>query len=58
MSNKEIKWCPLSKEKCREDCAWADVSYDMDDDGITKYVNCAIFLIAGGLLCSDIIIEE
>ena len=57
MSNNEVKWCPLRKDKCREDCAWADIAYNIDDDGITKYVNCAIFLIACGLITSDIIIE-
>ena len=58
MTNDETKWCPLSKEKCRADCGWADVSYEMSDDGITKYVNCSMLLIAGSLLGSDIIIED
>ena len=58
MANDENKWCPLSKEQCREDCGWADVVYDINDDGITRYINCSILLIAGSLLGSDIIIED
>ena len=58
MSDCEMKWCPLSKDKCRDDCAWANIAYDMNDDGITKYTNCSVLLIAASLLNYDIIIED
>lgn len=58
MADNEMKWCPLSQNECRDDCAWADVAYDMDDDGITKYVTCAMLLIAGGILGLEIRVED
>lgn len=46
-------WCPLSKEPCREDCAWADVVVEMTEDGMDKSVVCAIAVIGGFLLDFD-----
>lgn len=35
-------FCPLIKGNCRHDCVWADHQYELDDDGITHHVYCAV----------------
>lgn len=43
-------WCPLSQDSCREDCAWADVEYEISDDGVSNETFCAIAILAGKCL--------
>lgn len=46
MSNMERAWCPISKDKCNENCAWLVVTYDIDEDGIARYEHCAMNLLS------------
>lgn len=39
-------FCPILKDECRSDCAWADVVTTLYDDGITQETFCAVALIA------------
>lgn len=39
-------WCPFSRNECRDDCAWLVTTYDIDEDGIARYTNCAMSLLA------------
>ncbi len=43
-------WCPLSQDSCREDCVWADVEYEISDDGVSNETFCAIAILAGKCL--------
>lgn len=43
-------FCPLLKGPCRDDCVWADHQYEIDMDGITHHVYCAINGIYATLL--------
>ncbi len=47
MALREKQWCPISGQPCRSDCAWLDEEYDIDDDGVTREVFCAVAVIAG-----------
>ena len=35
-------FCPLIKDTCRGDCVWAEHQYELDDDGITHHIYCAV----------------
>lgn len=48
-----MTFCPMTKENCRDDCAWADICYDIDSNGIDREVSCAIAIIAAKLLMED-----
>ena len=49
----KISFCPLTKENCREDCAWADIVYNMDEDGIDKEIFCSVAIIAGRYILEE-----
>jgi hypothetical protein len=37
-----MTFCPLTKEECRSDCAWAHEITEIDEDGVTDSVLCAM----------------
>lgn len=45
-----MTFCPFTKEDCREDCALADIEYDISEDGISNETFCAFAVIAGWCL--------
>lgn len=51
--NSDPIFCPLTKENCRDDCAWADIAIELDEDGATKETYCAIAVIAAKLIVMD-----
>lgn len=53
MVDDKEKICPIMQSKCKENCEWAIVSYDMNDDGITKYVDCSVKIIGQTMLKFD-----
>ena len=32
-------FCPLTKGECCEDCSWAAVEYEIDEDGVARYID-------------------
>lgn len=38
----EYGFCPMTRDRCRDDCMWLDKLYDMDDDGIEFTPVCAV----------------
>jgi hypothetical protein len=40
-------FCPLIKEECRDNCAWAGEYVDIDENGIDCNTFCALAIIAG-----------
>lgn len=53
MNNSKENFCPITRDKCKDDCAWAILSYDMNDDGITRYLDCSIKAIGQTMLKFD-----
>lgn len=51
--SRESIFCPLTKENCRDDCAWADIAVELDEDGVTREVFCAITVLAAKLIILD-----
>lgn len=47
-------FCPLLKQPCRDDCAWADITYELTDDGVDREVFCSIAIIAAKMLGDDV----
>lgn len=50
MQDEKQYFCPLTKEPCSDKCAWADIRYEIDDEGVGRDVFCAIGVIAGWCL--------
>ena len=48
-----MTFCPITKENCRDDCAWADILYTIEESGVDREVNCAIAVIAAKLIVLD-----
>lgn len=42
--------CPLRNAPCTDQCAWADIQYELSDDGVGREIYCAVAIIAGHLL--------
>lgn len=42
-------FCPILRDKCREDCDWLHEIVFLNDDGITKNNYCAVNMIANSL---------
>lgn len=42
--------CPLLDRPCTEDCAWADVQYELNEDGVANETFCAVAIIAAKLI--------
>lgn len=43
-------FCPLIKEKCRDDCVWCDHQYRIDDEGIEHHKYCMVCCIYSELI--------
>ena len=50
MKDPEQYFCPLTQQPCNDMCAWADIRYELSDEGVTRDVYCAIAVIAGWCL--------
>lgn len=46
-------WCPMSGGNCRSNCAWADVTVEIDEDGIDRRIYCAVTLFVANALNVD-----
>lgn len=46
-------FCPLTKEECRDDCQWSDVQIELNEDGATRELCCAITILAAKLIILD-----
>ena len=42
-------WCPIARRPCREDCAWLDIRYTLDDEGVGRSCYCAVGVIASAM---------
>lgn len=42
--------CPLLDRSCTEECAWADVQYEISEDGVANETFCAVAVIAAKLI--------
>lgn len=47
MKEPEQYFCPLTQQPCNDMCAWADIQYTLDEQGVSRDVYCAIAVIAG-----------
>lgn len=45
--------CPLLDRPCTEDCAWADVQYELNEDGVANETFCAVAIIAAKLIVME-----
>ena len=45
--------CPLLDRPCTEDCAWADVQYELTEDGVANETFCAVAIIAAQLIVTE-----
>lgn len=45
-----MPFCPITKRECSDNCAWIDVRYEMNEDGIERKTVCAIVGIYATLL--------
>lgn len=45
--------CPLLNRPCTEDCAWADVQYEINEDGVANETFCAVAVIAAKLIVME-----
>jgi hypothetical protein len=52
-NNDKERFCPISGKKCSDNCEWAVISYSMDEDGMDKYIDCSVRIIADTMLKLD-----
>ena len=45
--------CPLLDRPCTDKCAWADVEYEITDDGVANETFCAVAIIAAKLIALE-----
>lgn len=58
MINETEFLCPLRNEPCTDKCAWADIQYDLSENGVGRNVYCAVAVIAGHFLSESGEIDE
>lgn len=52
-NNDKERFCPISDKKCSDNFEWAVISYSMDEDGMDKYIDCSVRIIADTMLKLD-----
>ena len=55
MSRRFLKqyFCPLTRNECRTDCMFCYIENEIDDNGVSESVRCAICLIAENISPGD-----
>lgn len=52
VDGKEL-FCPPIKDSCRDDCAWCDHQYKIDEDGIEHRKYCIVCSICSELIAMN-----